>query len=177
MWDDRDFQKVYDEHFEFLLFQARKKLSGCGEMYHSAEDYVHEAFLRLYAEWDNPKVHENTVAWLVRVLNNCIISDFRRQNVRNRLLGKRVGLETAEYIPLKSAGRGAGNQPCGRLFELRDVLERELNAEEYLLFSLRYLFENSYAQISEKMGISLPMVGRKIWMLKKKLRAILKDEM
>ena len=173
---DKEYQELYTEYFPTLLQYTRRKLQNCTEMYNCAEEYVHEIFLRLYTQWHKPAIRRNAKQWTMTALNNYLIDEWRRLYARNRLMGKPIGMENVEYLQAKTRNVRK-EEPCSKMFELQDMLDRELSEEEYLLFSLRYLSRRSNSEIAWRIGRTLPMTTKKIWKLKKKLSRLLKEEM
>lgn len=80
----------YDKHnrelFGFALRASRDV--------ETAEDLVHEAFIRLIVEMDAGRTPDNIRAWLFRVVANLAVSGGRRLTVAKRQLGALVTVET-----------------------------------------------------------------------------------
>jgi RNA polymerase sigma factor (sigma-70 family) len=77
---------IYDRYqreiFSFALRASRDR--------QTAEDVVHEAFVRLIVEVDADRAPRNLRAWLYRVVANLLISQGRHETVANRELGTLV---------------------------------------------------------------------------------------
>ena len=81
---------IYDSHqrelFSFALHASRDR--------QTAEDVVHEAFIRLIVEVEAGRTPHNVRAWLYRVVANLVISGGRRASVAQRQLGALAHPET-----------------------------------------------------------------------------------
>ena len=174
MYRRQEFREVFDRLSGPMIVYARRKLWGIRELYPYAEDYVQDAFLKLYAHWDEVKHHENLEAWLTGVLKNRIIDEIRRQNISRRVLGVSVDMES--FVGKESSYTSGREMSAGDAFEVCDILEKQLTEDEYRLFCMKYLFQRSHARIAEDLGIGQMAAGQRIWRLQKKLRAILQEE-
>lgn len=132
-----------------------------------AQDFVQEAFLKIYRQLGKYKETGTFSSWLYRVAVNHCLDEFRKKRLQT-VSGESIEEQLTEknhpeIIFLKK--------------EQQRQLERLLAAlpdDERLIILLRYTNELSYEEISEVTGISLSTVRNKLHRAKKKMRAVVK---
>lgn len=127
----------------------------------TAEDLVQEAFLRLYAHWeqvDQPR------AWLFRCTRNLAFSHLRDH--RREIPLATQDWESSQPNPAQALGK---LEAIGTL----QLLICELDEDEQALIAMKYRDALKYEQISKKTGLSVSNVGYKLHHALKSLAASL----
>jgi len=141
----------------------------CGGDEARAEDLVQEAFLKAYRAWERFEVGTNSRAWLMTILRNTFINQFRREKSRPVHVDFDDVAETAGSEELYAA------DPEGRTFE--HVLDRqvvaaidELPDEFRVTVVLTDLEGLSYQEVSELLGVPLGTVKSRLFRARKLLQ-------
>jgi len=149
------------------LYALALRLSGGDET--RAEDLVQEAILKAYRAWDRFEVGTNSRAWLMTILRNTFINQFRSQKSRPVHVEFEAVAETAASEALFAA------DPEGRVFE--HVLDREVVAaidelpEEFrVVVVLTDLEGLSYQEVSELLGAPVGTVKSRLFRARRRLQ-------
>jgi RNA polymerase sigma-70 factor (ECF subfamily) len=150
----------------------------------AAEDLVQEALLRAYQAFDRFEPGTNFRAWIVRILTNIFINDYRRRAYAEMpvdpscLPPKVAPVERpeAEFSALSAQDLGK----YGDLGKLRERLGdasvaalKKVPKEYRVVFLLFCLCEMSYAEISKSLEIPMGTVMSRLY----RARAILRGEL
>lgn len=134
-----------------------------------AQDFVQEAFIKVYERLDQYKETGSFSSWLYRVAINHCLDQFRKkyyQTTSEPVDEERiVNSQHPELVFLKK--------------EKSRQLERliaTLPEDERLIILLRYVNELSYDEISQLADVSVSTVRNKLHRAKKKMRATVKRE-
>ena len=140
------FEEALIPHLDSLLTLASKLAAGEREL---AEDLVQETCLRAFRSYEGLRSPERFEAWLLKILVNTYINEFRRRN-RNPSI---VDVELSEAV-LESASVASAATPESQFLEhlLDSEIQQALDAlpvEFRAVVWLADVEELSYAEISE----------------------------
>ncbi|MDP2470006.1 MAG: sigma-70 family RNA polymerase sigma factor [Candidatus Palauibacterales bacterium] len=149
------------------LYGLALRLSGGDEP--RAEDLVQETFLKAYQAWDRFTVGTNCRAWLMTILRNTFINQFRQQQSRPAA----VEFEALAERPSSTALYEA--DPEGRIFDriIDDQVIRaidELPEEFRVTVVLSDLEGLSYQEVSDLMGVPVGTVKSRLFRARKRLQ-------
>ncbi|WP_084362035.1 RNA polymerase sigma factor [Robertmurraya korlensis] len=134
-----------------------------------AQDFVQDAFIKVYHQLDKYEGKGSFSSWIYRVTINHCMDEFRKKShqiIKGKVDEERiVNPNHPEVIFLK-------NEKSRQLERLIATLPEE----ERLILLLRYVNEMSYSEISELVDTSLSNVRNKIHRAKKKMRETVKRE-
>jgi RNA polymerase sigma-70 factor (ECF subfamily) len=135
-----------------------------------SEDLVQEAVLKAYRAWDDFKLGTNCRAWLMTILRNTFINEFRSEQRRPS------AVEFEEVADRSVFAEVADDDPVGGFFER--IIDREVIAaiddlpEEFRVpVVLSDLEGLSYQEISEILGIPVGTVKSRLFRARKRLQA------
>lgn len=117
-----------------------------------AEDLVQEAFVRLHAQFDQVR---SPRSWLYRTIHNLALNQRRgRDKIVAMIPSPENETETADLQPLpdEQLARAEG-------VDLMQYSLRNLDARSQEIIRLKFHEDLSYAQISERTGLSVGNVG------------------
>lgn len=171
------FHKMYKCYAAGLLSYARHLLRDASDLQSCAEDYVQVAFVKLYSNQQALMEHENLEAWLKRVVRNQIADDVRKMQMRNGKLGAPIDMEEFAKQEARYRQNVGDEVQTEKAFEVNDLLKRELDDAEYLLFSLLYLLEWPRDRIARELNVSPAALKKRIFRLQKKLRRLCQDNL
>lgn len=134
-----------------------------------AQDYVQDAFLKVYDQLDKYKETGSFSSWLFRIAINSCMDEFRK---------KRYHSVPIDFLEEQATGEG---QPEIIFMKKEKYLQLErllatLPEDERLIILLRYANDLSYEEISEITKIPLSTVRNKLHRAKKKMRETVKRE-
>jgi RNA polymerase sigma-70 factor (ECF subfamily) len=149
------------------LYGLGLRLTGGDEA--RSEDLVQEAMLKAWRSWDRFEIGTNCRAWLMTILRNTFINDYRRD---------RSGPAKVEFEEV-AEGHGAGAlyevDPEGRVFD-RLVHEHVLRAIEELPDEFRVpvvladIEGLGYQEVAETLGIPVGTVKSRLFRGRKRLQ-------
>ncbi len=149
------------------LYGLALRLSGGDES--RAEDLVQDAVLKAFRAWDRFEPGTNCRAWLMTILRNTFINEFRRQKSRP------VPVEFEQVAERPSSHALFEADPEGRIFE-RIIDERvvaaidELPDEFRVAVVLSDLEGLSYQEVADLMGIPVGTVKSRLFRARKRLQ-------
>ncbi len=156
--EKREFLKqLYIDNAEWLVSLARRWVSD-GEL---AKDVVQEVFVVAQKKIDELIMHPNPVGWLYIAAHH--IADHERKKAYRG------------NIALEEYGDRLPAPPEEQRQSLEELLPDEFSADEKKLLVLRFEEQCSYAEISERCGMSQANCRQKMSRLKKKFRNIYKN--
>jgi RNA polymerase sigma-70 factor (ECF subfamily) len=167
----REFEDEALIHLD-ALYGLALRLSGGDEP--RAEDLVQEAVLKAYRAWDRFEAGTNCRAWLMTILRNTFINQFRQQKTRP----SPVEFEQVAERPSSDALYEA--DPEGRIFD-RIIDDQVITAIDELPDEFRVaivlsdLEGLSYQEVAELMGIPVGTVKSRLFRARKRLQERLYD--
>ena len=149
------------------LFGLALRLSGGDEP--RAEDLVQETMLKAYRAWDRFEAGTNCRAWLMTILRNTFINQFRKQKSRP------VPVEFDQLAERPSSDALYEADPEGRIFDhiIDDQVIAaidELPAEFRVAVVLSDLEGLSYQEVAELMDIPVGTVKSRLFRARKRLQ-------
>lgn len=167
---DDSFEREVLPHLD-LLYRVALRLAGDAA---SAEDLVQETVLKALRAWGQFRQGTNARGWLLTILRNTFINDYRRR----RRAPVAVDLEVAEAAGLVHEQGGA--DPEGEFFRVL-VDDRIVAAIDALPEEFREVVVLSdveglgYAQIAETLGVPVGTVKSRLFRGRRQLQAALLD--
>ena len=167
----REFESEALVHLD-ALYGLALRLSGGDEP--RAEDLVQEAVLKAYRAWDRFEAGTNCRAWLMTILRNTFINQFRQQKTRPTP----VEFEQVAERPSSDALYEA--DPEGEIFD-RIIDDQviaaidELPDEFRVAVVLSDLEGLSYQEVADLMGIPVGTVKSRLFRARKRLQERLYD--
>ncbi len=162
----RDFESEALPHLDALLGLARR-LTGGDEA--RSEDLVQDTVLKAWRSWDRFEVGTNCRAWLLTILRNTFINQYRRDMSRPA----QVGFEEIAEGP--GAGTLYDADPEGRVFD-RLVNEHVIRAIEELPDEFRVpvvladIEGFGYQDVADTLGIPVGTVKSRLFRGRKRLQ-------
>jgi RNA polymerase sigma-70 factor (ECF subfamily) len=162
----RDFEDEALVHLD-ALYGLALRLSGGDES--GAEDLVQEAILKAYRAWDRFEPGTNCRAWLMTILRNTFINQFRRQRSRP------TDVEFEQFAERPPSDALFEADPEGRIFDhiIDDQVIAaidELPAEFRIAVVLSDLEGLSYQEVADLMGIPVGTVKSRLFRARKRLQ-------
>lgn len=161
----RDFNDEALVHLD-TLYSVALRLTGDPA---DAEDLVQEAVLKAYRAWDRYERGTNCRAWLLTILRNTFINEFRKRSKRPRP----VAFETVEELSVFESVQDA--DPEGSFFrhivddEVRRAID-ELPEEFRTPVVLSDVEGLSYAEIAQVMGLPVGTVKSRLFRGRRRLQ-------
>lgn len=167
----REFEDEALVHLD-ALYGLALRLSGGDEA--RAEDLVQEAVLKAYRGWDRFEIGTNSRAWLMTILRNTFINQFRRQKSRPTDVDFEKVAERHHPHALYEA------DPEGRIFDhiIDDQVIAAIDAlpdEFRVAVVLSDLEGLSYQEVAELMDIPVGTVKSRLFRARKRLQEQLYD--
>lgn len=154
----REFESEALPHLD-ALFGLALRLTGGDEP--RSEDLVQEAMLNAWRSWDGYEVGTNCRAWLMTILRNRFINDFRRDRARP------AALELEQVAERHGASALYERDPEGRVFD-RLVHQYVVRAIEELPDEFRVpvvlvdVEGFGYQEVAETLGIQIGTVKSRL---------------
>ncbi len=166
-----EFEEEALEHLDALYGQGLR-LTGGDES--RAEDLVQDTMLRAWRSWDTYEAGTNCRAWLMTILRNIFINEFRRQKSRP----DPVDYDDVEERPVW--GQLKEEDPSGEFFDHiidDEVIEaiQDLDDEFRVTLVLSDVDGLSYQEISEQLGIPEGTVKSRLYRARRRLQEELYD--
>jgi RNA polymerase sigma-70 factor (ECF subfamily) len=176
----RQFELEARPHLDQLFAIAYRM---CGQV-STAEDLVQEALLRAYQAFDRFEPGTNFRAWVVRILTNIFINDYRRRAYSEQSMDPAdLPPKTAPVEPSESELTGVSAEDFGKAGDLGKLREQlgeaavaalEKVPQDYrIVFLMSCLCDLSYAEISKSLEIPMGTVMSRLY----RARAILRREL
>jgi len=153
------------------MYRMALRLTGTAA---NAEDLVQDTVLKAFRAWDSFRQGTNARGWLLTILRNTFINDYRRGRRAPRL----VDIEVAESHALTH--EGGGSDPEGEFFH-HLVDDRILAALDALPEEFREVVVLSdveglgYAQIAGMLGVPVGTVKSRLFRARRQLQAALRE--
>lgn len=160
-----DFEREAIPHLD-LLYRYGLRLTGDS---HQAEDLVQNAMLKAYRSWHQYQMGTNVRAWLVTILRNCFINEYRKSSRAGVHIDVNAIEQTAVFDDREES------DPEGHFFDqivdpdiLRaiDALPHDFR-ETLVLSDMESL---SYAEIADVTGVPLGTVKSRLFRARHALR-------
>jgi len=170
MTEDHDKKKQFETealvHLDALFGLALRLTGGDASR---AEDLVQEAVLKAYRAWGDFRLGTNCRAWLMTILRNTFINEFRRQQRRPKAVEFDEVADRSVFAEVKD------DDPAGGFFEriIDDEVIRAIDdlPEEFrVAIVLSDLEGLSYQEVSEIMGIPVGTVKSRLFRARKRLQ-------
>ncbi|MFQ5745941.1 MAG: sigma-70 family RNA polymerase sigma factor [Gemmatimonadota bacterium] len=162
----RDFEEEALVHLD-SLYGLALRLTGGDEA--RAQDLVQESVLKAYRSWDRFEPGTNCRAWLMTILRNTFINQFRRQKARPASVEFDQVAERPGYEGLFNAD--PEGEIFGRLIDDEVVAAIEELPEEFrVAIVLSDLEGLSYQEVSELMDIPVGTVKSRLFRARKRLQ-------
>ncbi|MGH7540631.1 MAG: sigma-70 family RNA polymerase sigma factor [Gemmatimonadota bacterium] len=161
-----EFEREALAHLD-ALYGLALRLAG-GEVAR-AEDLVQETLLRAYRAWDDFELGTNSRAWLMTILRNAFINEFRRARRRPQTVAFDEVAERSVFAEIAEV------DPEGRFFD-RIIDDEVIAALDELPDDFRIpvvlsdLDGLSYQEVSEVMGIPVGTVKSRLFRARRRLQ-------
>ncbi len=153
------------------LYRAALRFTGDPSR---AEDLVQDTMLRAFRAWTSYRAGSNARAWLLTILRNTFINDYRR----SRREPVAMDLDIAESLALPDPARDS--DPEGDFFS-RIVDQKVLDAVDHLPVEFREVLVLSdmeglaYADIAAMLDIPVGTVKSRLFRARRQLQRVLYD--
>ena len=158
--DERYLIQLYNDAYPLLMSVAVRYKNNKEEQLTA----VHNTFLKMLRSIDQFRLNSSFEAWLVRILRNELIDEFRRNHKQSAIkfseLNDRIAETAFDFTQLENTA------PTQLL-----MLINELPAATKVVFNLYAIDEFTIKQISEALDISLETVKWHLKMARKTLRS------
>ncbi len=166
----REFESAALPHLDALLGLALR-LTGGDEA--RSEDLVQDTALKAWRSWDRFEIGTNCRAWLLTILRNTFINEYRRD------MSRPVQVEFEEIAEGPGAGTLYDADPEGRVFD-RLVNEHVLRAIEELPDEFRVpvvladVEGFGYQEVAEMLDIPVGTVKSRLFRGRRRLQGLLR---
>jgi RNA polymerase sigma-70 factor (ECF subfamily) len=170
------FQEAALEHIDALYGAALRLTRDANE----AQDLVQDALVRAYRFQDHFQPGTNLKAWLLRILTNTFINQYRRHTRERRALDQEEGSPVGDGVMSRQAMRGL-NDAVGLAQEglLRQEILEALDGlpEDYrVMIVLADVEELSYKEIAEALSVPIGTVMSRLHRARKLMQKQLIDQ-
>lgn len=163
---NREFEEEALVHLD-SLYGLALRLTGGDEA--RAQDLVQESVLKAYRSWDRFEIGTNCRAWLMTILRNTFINQFRRQKARPTSVDFDQVAERPGFEGLFDAD--PEGEIFGRLIDDQVVAAIEELPEEFrVAIVLSDLEGLSYQEVSELMAIPVGTVKSRLFRARRRLQ-------
>jgi RNA polymerase sigma-70 factor (ECF subfamily) len=157
--EDRFLEDLFRETYRDLHLYAYAKLRD----FHRAEELTQDVFVMAQSKLDELRLSPNPPGWLMNVLKNKIMHEFR---TRTR---KRT-------VPLSEVSDEAADEAAGAAYISADIEMREIfTKEEWQLIDTIYVEGRTITKAAQELGISYDACRRRMNGIREKARESLKD--
>lgn len=158
--DERFLQQLYKDVFPILMSVAVRFMNNREEQLTA----VHNAFMKMIRSIDQFRINSSFEAWIVRILRNELIDEFRRNNKQSAIKFSELKDDIQDHdFQIDQLENTAPAQ----LLQLLN----ELPPASKVVFNLYAIDEYSIKQISEALEISIETVKWHLKTSRKTLRA------
>ena len=163
-----EFERLYDKYAAGLIFYARRFVD-----YSTAEDVVHDVFMKIWKSATVMIVHESIGSYLLSAVRNACLDWLKHQAISNDYVANAIRDLKMEEL---SSDENMENQLIDR--EKIDAVYQEIDKLPERcreIFVLAYIEEKKNAEIAEQLHISVRTVEAQIYKALKILRNALKE--
>ncbi len=148
-----------------------------------AQDLLQETMVKAYRCFESFEEGTNCRAWLLRIMTNTFINEYRRHRRELNILDV-VTDEAGDYVetlintPDQSLEQNEVNQQKGYLYSFSDELMRALNeisSEFKSIIVMADLQDLSYREIADKLQIPVGTVMSRLFRARQMLKKLLSD--
>lgn len=154
---DLDFETIYQQFREPLKSFIAKRVHDEA----SAEDLVHDVFLRIHDRIDSLKEPDKLPAWIYQIARNSIIDSYRK---------KRITIETSDDLSQLEQSELSIPVDLNRI--VRSMIEK-LPTQDKEALILSDFHGIKHEQIARRLGISLSGAKSRVQRARKKLKDLL----
>jgi RNA polymerase sigma factor (sigma-70 family) len=158
--DERFLQQLYKDVFPIMMSVAVRFMNNREEQLTA----VHNAFMKMIRSIDQFRSNSSFEAWIVRILRNELIDEFRRNNKQSAIKFSELKDDIQDH---NFQIDQLENTPPTQLLQLLN----ELPPASKVVFNLYAIDEYSIKQISEALEISIETVKWHLKTSRKTLRA------
>ncbi len=138
--------------------------------YHNAHDLIQETYFRAISNKEKYAQGTNLKAWLLTIMRNIFINDYRRKVKRNTILDK------TENLYLINSSQDFAHNAAEDRFVMQDLQKAiKTLAPEYRRPFLRHYQGFKYQEIADEMRLPLGTVKSRIFFARKQIKEALKD--
>lgn len=152
-----DFETIYQQFREPLKSFIAKRIQDEA----SAEDLVHDVFLRIHDRIDSLKEPDKLPSWIFQIARNSIIDSYRK---------KRIPIETSDDLSRLEQSELSASADINRV--VRAMIEK-LPAQDKEALLLSDFQGTKQEQIARQLGISLSGAKSRVQRARKKLKDLL----
>jgi len=160
------FKHLYEQYAPALIFYARKFTD-----YQTAEDVVHDVFIRIWEHEATLPDNDGIAAYLFRAVHNACRDHLKRQIVLNSYMSRAA-------IAMKEEELAFYDNPLNRMMneERQASLSKAVEAlpdKCRQVFCMAYLEEKHHSEIAATLNISVRTVEAQVYKALKLLRSML----
>lgn len=135
-----------------------------------AKDLVQETYLKVLSSEDKYEDNTNLKAWMLTIMRNTFINNYRRQKRNNEVMSDNIDLGFLGTRALQSSQKTDTN------YYVKEINKQinNINDEQRIPFEM-FLDGYKYKEIADKMNISLGTVKSRIFFTRRKLQNNLAD--
>jgi RNA polymerase sigma-70 factor (ECF subfamily) len=135
-----------------------------------AKDLVQETYLKVLSSEDKYEDNTNLKAWMLTIMRNTFINNYRRQKRNNEVMSDNIDLSFLGTRALQSSQKTDTN------YYVKEINKQinNINDEQRIPFEM-FLDGYKYKEIADKMNISLGTVKSRIFFTRRKLQNNLAD--
>lgn len=163
---DELLRQSYDTYYEKIARFCNIKLKNRNE----AEDCVQECFMVYYKQILNGEEIENTGAFLYKIADNLIKTQWRQDKKANNIISLDEVAEILATNEVLDYSNIDYDSCAERIIKILDEKER-------LLYQLKYTEQKSIAEIAEELNISFDATAKRLSRLRQKVKAMVEEEM
>lgn len=158
------FEAVFNEYYESLAYFALKFVGNT----QAAEDIVQELFVKIWANRQTLQIEQSWSAYLYGAVKNACLNHVKSQKIRTEYAAKQhLIIENDNYI--------SNEIDASDLNVLIETAVYSLPVERQKIFRMSREDGLKYAEIAERLGISIKTVEAQMGKALQYMRSMLKD--
>ncbi len=156
-----EFKELFMQYYEELVIYAENHLFNRSQ----SEDLVQEMFIYLWENAEKINIKISTKSYLYKMVRNRCINYLKAQKItdRDKVLELMAAIDDPYY------NDEVDEEKVKKYNSIMHIVENQMPGQMKEIFKLKYLDEYSYAQITEKLKISLNTVKTQLQRAKKKI--------
>ncbi len=163
---DEQLRQAYDTYYEKIARFCNIKLKNRNE----AEDCVQECFMVYYKRILRGEEIENTGAFLYKIADNLIKTQWRQDKKANNLIPLEDLAETLAATDVADYSDIDYDSCAEKIIKILDEKEQQL-------YKLKYTDQKSIAEIAEELNISFDATAKRLSRLRQKVKEMVAEEM